>query len=118
MKLVIVMRKDLNMRKGKMVAQGAHAATMPFVMSGTESVEARLVQWVKRDAMVKICVGCETGEELESIQQKAIAARLAVYAVIDAGRTEFHGEPTKTCIAIGPDEDEKIDAVTGSLSLL
>jgi len=35
-KQVIVMRKDLNMRKGKMIAQGAHAS-MAFLTSRTQS---------------------------------------------------------------------------------
>ncbi len=41
------------------------------------------------------------------------------YALItDAGRTEFHGEPTNTTLAIGPDYSEKIDKITGGLPLL
>lgn len=33
-KQVIVMRKDLNMRKGKMIAQGAHASLKVFLDRG------------------------------------------------------------------------------------
>jgi peptidyl-tRNA hydrolase len=36
----------------------------------------------------------------------------------DSGKTEFPGEPTNTCLAIGPDDADKIDAVTGELQLL
>jgi len=32
--------------------------------------------------------------------------------------TEFHGQPTRTCLAIGPDDADKTDAVTGHLQLL
>jgi PTH2 family peptidyl-tRNA hydrolase len=38
--------------------------------------------------------------------------------IIDSGKTEFGGVPTKTCLAIGPDYSEKIDKVTGNLKLL
>jgi hypothetical protein len=34
------------------------------------------------------------------------------------GRTEFGGVPTKSCLAMGPDEYERIDAITGHLKLL
>ena len=37
-KQVIVLRKDLNMRKGKMVAQGAHAS-MAAILSLSENFE-------------------------------------------------------------------------------
>jgi len=37
--------------------------------------------------------------------------------ITDAGRTMFHGTSTTTCLAIGPDEEKKIDSVTGSLKL-
>jgi PTH2 family peptidyl-tRNA hydrolase len=36
----------------------------------------------------------------------------------DNGKTEFHEEPTRTCLAIGPNEAEKIDEITGELQLL
>jgi peptidyl-tRNA hydrolase len=41
-----------------------------------------------------------------------------VHVITDAGHTEFGSLPTKTCLAIGPDEDGSIDAVTGHLKLL
>jgi PTH2 family peptidyl-tRNA hydrolase len=54
--------------------------------------------------------------ELLEIAQKAREARV-IHVITDAGHTEFGGVPTKTCLAIGPDEDEKIGAITGHLKL-
>ena len=52
------------------------------------------------------------------IHDKALEAGLEVHLITDSGRTEFHGQPTRTCLAIGPDEADKIDAITGHLQLL
>ena len=38
--------------------------------------------------------------------------------ITDAGHTEFHGVPTRTCLAIGPAWSDEIDAITGGLQLL
>jgi len=38
--------------------------------------------------------------------------------ITDSGKTEFHGQPTRTCLAIGPDVADKIDPITGQLELL
>jgi PTH2 family peptidyl-tRNA hydrolase len=125
MKQIIVMRTDLNMRKGKMIAQGAHAAlavllgkdielgSIPNNMSCSEKVR----QWLA-EGMPKICVRVDSEADLESIVIEARSNNLAAYTVTDAGLTEFHGEPTVTCAAIGPDENEKIDHVTKHLTLL
>jgi peptidyl-tRNA hydrolase, PTH2 family len=68
--------------------------------------------------MTKICVRVDSESELLEIARKAEDAGLTVHVITDAGHTEFGGVPTKTCLAIGPDEDEKIDAITGHLKLL
>jgi PTH2 family peptidyl-tRNA hydrolase len=123
-KQVIVMRADLNMRKGKMVAQGSHASVLAFKaaeMSGTDypgnKVRAQAKQWFT-EGMTKICVRCDSEEELLELEQKARAANLIVRVVTDAGLTEFAGTPTKTCLAIGPGQADKIDEITGGLKLL
>ena len=120
-KQVIVIRNDLNMRKGKMVAQGAHASIM-FLVHRLCDVDAgakdhAIQEWLKH-GMTKICVRVDSEAELMEIAQKAEDTGLTVHVITDAGHTEFGGVPTKTCLAIGPDEDEKIDAVTGHLKLL
>lgn len=66
----------------------------------------------------KIYVRVDSEAELLEIAQKAQEAGLIVHVITDAGHTEFAGVPTKTCLAIGPDEADKIDAVTGNLKLL
>ncbi len=53
-----------------------------------------------------------------SIHDQAISAGLQVHLITDSGKTEFHGQPTRTCLAIGPDESSRIDTVTGHLELL
>ncbi len=60
----------------------------------------------------------DSEDELMAIHDKAVAARLEVHLITDSGKTEFHGVPTRTCLAIGPDEAEKIDEITGELQLL
>ena len=57
-------------------------------------------------------------EELIEIHDRALEAGLEVHLITDSGKTEFHGEPTNTCLAIGPDEADKINAITGHLQLL
>lgn len=129
LKQVIVMRKDLNMRKGKMAAQSAHATIAVLLRQQQISEETlnnanhhvmiltmTVVNWL-RSGMTKIVVGVEDEQELRGIVAKAQAAGLWCSTVIDAGKTEFP-EPTLTCCAIGPDEAEKIDAITGHLALL
>ena len=117
-KQVIVMRKDLKVRKGKYIAQGAHVAMMFLAdlwRTGKPATEAEK-DWLY-GRFTKICVTVDSLEQLDAIAAKGREAGLKVYECIDAGLTEFKGEPTKTCIAIGPDEAEKIDAITGHLPL-
>ena len=114
-KQVIVMRTDLNMRKGKMVVQGAHA-TMGIMLKTHHPHLSYFHLWVL-DGAAKICVGVDTLEELVCLEATAEDAGIINYLVTDAGRTEF-SEPTITCLAIGPAESKEIDKITGHLKLL
>jgi len=114
MKQVIVIRKDLKMRRGKEIAQGAHAA-MAFLIKG-DFTRANLNTWL-HGGQTKICVSVDSEEELLEIYNNAKDAGLIVNIIIDAGRTEFNGIPTNTCIAIGPNKSEDIDKITKHLKL-
>ncbi|MEO8549317.1 MAG: aminoacyl-tRNA hydrolase [Kofleriaceae bacterium] len=124
-KQVIVMRKDLGMRKGKMIAQGAHAA-MAVLIDGARTSETELVialdpaahQWLVTGKFTKVCVGVESEAALDDVVARARAAHLPCALITDAGKTEFHGVPTKTCCAVGPAWADEVDAITGALSLL
>lgn len=132
-KQVIVMRKDLNMRKGKIAAQAGHAA-MAFLSRGlvheysldedeaefphTYSIKLNSIEvaWLEK-SFTKICVSVDSEDQLREIMKQAMEANLTCHEIIDNGATEFNGVPTLTCCAIGPDEADKIDQVTGHLKL-
>lgn len=116
-KQIIVIRKDLGMRKGKMVAQGAHASIIFLTNKWGKKLTSEEQEWIK-DGFAKICVGVNSEEELLTIYQKAKSKGLTVNIITDSGKTEFHGEPTKTCLAIGPHRASKINPITGDLKLL
>jgi PTH2 family peptidyl-tRNA hydrolase len=118
-KQVIVIRNDLNMRKGKMVAQGAHASCsfMSFKLQSGQKLTKEEEQWL-HGSFAKVCVQCDSEEQLMEIYQQAKDDMLTVHLITDSGRTEFNGVPTKTCLAIGPHAKGKIDKITGSLKLL
>lgn len=128
-KQVIVLRKDLNMRKGKMVAQGAHASlaalidkaklTSDFKKLVLDLIEDKaFVEWFINGKFTKAVVGCNSEEELLDINNKAMQAGLPRSLIQDSGKTEFKGKLTFTAVAIGPGDVEKIDKITGHLPLL
>lgn len=124
-KQVIVMRKDLNMRKGKMIAQGAHASLRVILDAGRArdeqtyeiTMSEAMAHWMT-GRFAKVCVGVTSEEQLDDIVAKAHAAGLPCSIIVDAGKTEFHGVPTKTCCAVGPAWADEVDAITGHLTLL
>lgn len=127
-KQVIVIRKDLNMRKGKMIAQGAHASIGALLKKAETVISGRGVfmtgipmdlatnTWFNTGSK-KIVVSVDSEQELLDLETKAKKMGLLTYLVTDSGLTEFQG-PTITALAIGPDLSEKIDEVTGKLKLL
>lgn len=114
MKQIIVMRKDLNMRTGKMIAQGAHAS-MKATLENLD--HPNVVDWLL-GAFTKIAVYVNSEEELFDVMKKAKDAGLITALITDSGRTEFDGIPTNTCIAIGPATHEELLPITGNLKLL
>lgn len=125
-KQVIVMRKDLNMRKGKMIAQGAHASLRVILLAGAADSERTTYSIAMTEPMAawltgrftKVCVSVDSEAALDDVVARAQAAGVPVALITDAGATEFHGVPTKTCCAVGPAWVEDVDAITGGLSLL
>jgi PTH2 family peptidyl-tRNA hydrolase len=110
LKQVIVIRDDLDLPRGKLAAQVAHAAVEASHRS--EATEA----W--RDAgQKKIVVKALDLTELQSIKEAADANDLATALITDAGKTII-APGTITCLGIGPADEAKIDKVTGGLSLV
>jgi PTH2 family peptidyl-tRNA hydrolase len=137
-KQVLVVRKDLHMRSGKIAAQASHASMKVLldlmVQSGTSffpfapyattrsltlSLEdgTPLQLWLD-GSFTKIVVSVNSESELDAVYQKAQAAGLLSALIVDNGYTEFHGVPTKTVVAIGPAWADEIDLITGGLPLL
>jgi len=115
MKQVIVLRKDLNMRKGKMCAQAAHASLKATIENFTHYC---VQQWLGNGKFTKIVVGVDSEEELLEVLQNAKKGGLITALIVDAGLTEFDGIPTTTCIAVGPASSEMLEPITGHLKLL
>lgn len=117
-KQVIVVKKFKDLRKGKYIAQGSHAsgAFMADIIKNKKELTEAENDWLE-NSFTKVCLYVNTEEELDEVFIKAKAKGLKVFLITDSGKTEFHGVPTKTCLAIGPDYSEKIDEVTGHLPL-
>ena len=135
-KQMIVVRRDLKMRKGKIAAQAGHAcvnATLMalskenlldkirfeedgIILTGEIDETIPVCQWILHGE-AKICVYVDSEEALLEIDRKAKEAGILCALIQDAGHTEFHGEPTFTCLAFEPQLPEKVDPLTGGLPL-
>lgn len=132
-KQTIVVRKDLKMRKGKIAAQVAHASMKVFFdrmnkrydLKGNhisyelphENITPEIIEW-KEGIFTKIVLSCDSEEAILALQKKATELGIPHAVIIDCGKTEFHGVPTITCIAIGPDKAALVESITEKFNLL
>lgn len=114
-KMLLVVRNDLKMGKGKIAAQCGHGSVGAYERAMRNCPQ--LVQLWNNTGCAKIAVKVESEAELMAIARKSKELNLNTCLVRDAGHTQV--EPnTKTVLAIGPDEVHKIDRVTSHLKLL
>lgn len=111
-KQVILVRDDLKLDKGKMAAQVAHASVEAAFRSDKEIVK----KW-RMLGMKKVVLKVKNKEELFKYKEIAKDNGIKTALITDAGRTSIK-PGTKTCLAIGPDEEEKIDNITGNLKMM
>jgi PTH2 family peptidyl-tRNA hydrolase len=114
-KMVIVVRTDLGMSKGKIAAQVAHAAVNCALAAKKNDPES-LGEWMA-NAYPKIVLKVQDEKELFEIKMIAEAQGIINSLITDAGRTEI-APGSVTCLGIGPDVGSKIDKATGHLSML
>jgi PTH2 family peptidyl-tRNA hydrolase len=112
MKQVILVRMDLKLPKGKLAAQVAHASSEAALNSDKEKVR----DW-RAEGAKKVVLKVADEKEMIKNLQSAKDAGLKTAMITDAGKTVI-APGTRTCVGIGPDDEEKIDEVTGSLKML
>lgn len=114
-KMVIVIRTDIKMSKGKMAAQVGHAA-----VSASEYARKNRPEWWNpwiSEGQCKIAVKVKSEQEIVEIERKARNCGLPAAMIVDRGLTEIPPN-TITCVGIGPAPANKLDSITGNLSLL
>lgn len=112
MKQVMIVRTELKMGKGKISAQCCHGSIGSYKKASPEKIR----KW-ETTGYAKVVLKVKTLEELSELKKQADINKVPNYLVVDAGRTQI---PTSsvTVLALGPDEDEIIDKITGDLKLL
>lgn len=128
-KQVIVIRKDLKMRRGKEISQGAHSSLGGVLNLMTKTKEndrykytlefdegSFLDEWLN-GIFTKVTCVVNSEEELLQLHRDALDLGIPSILITDRGTTEFKGVPTHTCICVGPYKSEEIDKVTGELKL-
>ena len=118
-KQAILLRKDLNLSKGKAVAQGAHASLEAYLKSIQDPKTPRTqdpASWLQ-EGMKKVVLEVANEKELVLYFQKAKDLKLPACLITDAGHTEIPAG-TKTAVGIGPALEADIDKVTSELKLL
>lgn len=114
-KQVIAVRRDLDMGKGKIAVQVAHAA-----VSAAEEARKKFTEWWEmwlREGQCKVAVRVDSEEEILQLERKSKELGLPSALISDRGLTQV--EPgTVTCLGIGPAPSSLIDTLTGNLNLL
>jgi PTH2 family peptidyl-tRNA hydrolase len=115
MKLVVVVRTDIKMSKGKLAVQVAHAA-VECALKTLKIDEKKVKKW-RSEGAKKIAVKGGSIDEIFALKKEAEDWGMVNYLVCDRGLTQFK-EPTITCLGIGPDKDEVVDGLTGGMKLV
>lgn len=113
--MILVVRDDLKLSKGKLAAQCSHAA-VDCALKAKKKASRLFERWTNSGSR-KIVVRADDEPHLRQLYAKALASGLVSYLVKDAGRTEIPAG-TVTVLGIGPATKMTVDAITGDLKLL
>lgn len=115
MKMVLVVRSDLRLSKGKTASQCAHAAIICYELSQQQNPQL-LEAWLNL-GMPKIALRADSLAEINEILKKAEEMSVVAGLVRDAGRTQVEAG-TVTVLGLGPDTVNNIDSLVKQLKLL
>lgn len=113
-KMVLVVRNDLKMGKGKIAAQCSHA-TLGLYKKILHRAPKALNRW-EMCGQVKVVVKIESEDDMLVLQEKAKSMAIPTHIVIDAGRTQIAPNSRTVMAVLGP--ADMVDDVTGGLKLL
>ena len=114
-KMVIAVRTDLEMGRGKIAVQVAHAA-----VAALEEANRKHHDWAEAwldGGQRKIAVKVRSEQDLVMLEKKAKDLGLSSAMIRDKGLTQLPPD-TATCIGIGPAPSDLIDRITRDLKLL
>lgn len=111
-KQVIIIRRDIDMGKGKLISHALHSA-----MGSMRLADEQIVKKWESEGAKKVVLKIKDLKELSSIHKKLKEKKIPCYLVKDAGLTQLKSG-TVTALGIGPYEEKKIDKITGKLKLL
>ena len=112
LKQVILVRADLQMPKGKIAAQAAHASVDAVLKADKDLVRS----W-RLAGMKKIALKIQNEKDIYKYIQQAKDKGLTTSIITDAGKTVV-APGTVTCGAIGPAPEDAVDTITGDVPLL
>ncbi|XP_030757852.1 probable peptidyl-tRNA hydrolase 2 isoform X2 [Sitophilus oryzae] len=113
-RLILGVRNDLKMQKGKVAAQCGHGAMAAYAKTLSTSPKL-LKEWLKNGG-TKIALRVESEEQLLDLDREASKYNVLSCIIRDAGQTQV-APGTRTVIAIGPAPKSILDKITGHLKL-
>jgi len=114
-KLVLVVRSDLGMTKGKIAAQCSHATLACY--KALEKLNPNLLRHWERTGQAKVALKCDDEEQMLLLEATARSLNLCARSIHDAGRTQI-AAGSRTVLGIGPGPVKLVNEVTGKLRLL
>ncbi|QSS64403.1 peptidyl-tRNA hydrolase [Histoplasma capsulatum] len=115
-KLVLVVRTDLGMGKGKIAAQCSHATLACYKYYLLRAPDSPILKRWERGGQAKVALQVRSEEELLVLQAQAVSLGLCAQVIQDAGRTQVASGSRTVLGVLGP--KGVVDGVTGSLKLL
>jgi len=124
-KQVILIRRDLKLKRAAMVAMAAKISCEFLVDNNVsergDTLKVNLTpqesDWMQGKSM-RIILGVSSEEALKNILFKAEMAGLSSYSMTNSPKNKNDFDEEILCAAIGPDDPERIDEITGNLKLI
>ena len=123
-KQVILLRRDIRLRRAEAAALAAKAS-MSFISEGNESDRSDVVQielsgieaeWLLGNS-TRIVLGVSSEDAIRKLLLKAEIQGISTYEILGSTSGKIDEGMQIIAASLGPDEGDKLDAITGNLKL-